>query len=609
VLWVGTADGGLNRFDRATGKFYSYHTKKNGNLFCVLSLHEDRAGRFWVGSYLNGLYQFDRKKGNIIRHLTESSGLLRNEVYSIAEDATGHLLLMNERGITRYNPVNGHIQNFMSGSVFPENDIVVGDINTNGHGITNTFVFGLRSALVSFNTQALDANATPPVVHIENVTCIDPLYKDSAKIIRPINIKKIELAYNQNQIRFDYVALHFDDPSQNKYAYKLDGYDKDWIDAGTLRNVTYTNLSPGTYTFHVKACNSDGIWNNTGDSVTIIIYSSLWMRWWAWLIYVALFSTAIYSLINYRSRALKRQNQLLEERINQRTRQLSDANKELSEQQEEILTQRDRLAETVTELKNTQQQLIQQEKLASLGELTAGIAHEIQNPLNFVNNFSEVSMELIDEMQQELKNGDKDEAIAIADDIKQNLEKIHGHGKRADGIVKNMLQHSRASTGEKQPTDINNLTDEYLRLSYHGLRAKDKLFNSDMTTHFDEKLPKPNVIPQDIGRVLLNIFNNSFYAMQQQKAVAGESYKPMLTVTTTQKDRFAEITINDNGTGMPENVKEKMMQPFFTTKPTGEGTGLGLSLSYDIIVKVHGGSIDVDTTPGKGTTMTIRLPL
>jgi len=275
----------------------------------------------------------------------------------------------------------------------------------------------------------------------------------------------------------------------------------------------------------------------------------------------------------------------------------------------ELQRQKDELQETIQELKTTQAQLIQSEKMASLGELTAGIAHEIQNPLNFVNNFSEVTAELIEEMELELNKGDKEEAIAIASDIKQNLEKIMHHGKRADGIVKGMLQHSRASSNVKEPTDINKLADEYLRLAYHGLRAKDKSFNADLITHFAEGLPHANMVPQDIGRVLLNLFNNAFYAVKEKQKINGAEFKPTVEVTTLLKGKSLEITVKDNGTGIPDDIKEKILQPFFTTKPTGEGTGLGLSLSYDIVVKAHSGKIDVKSKHDEGSEFKISLPV
>jgi two-component system NtrC family sensor kinase len=268
------------------------------------------------------------------------------------------------------------------------------------------------------------------------------------------------------------------------------------------------------------------------------------------------------------------------------------------------------LVSTLDDLKATQTQLVQSEKMASLGELTAGIAHEIQNPLNFVNNFSEVNTEMLHELEDELKNGNADEALALAADIIKNEEKINHHGKRADFIVKGMLEHSRTSTGEKQPTDLNVLCDEFMKLSYHGLRAKDKIFNAELITNFDNKLPKANLSQQDIGRVMLNLFNNAFYAVNQKQKTAGVDYKPEVTVTTFKPPLGGwGLKVHDNGNGIPNAIKDKIMQPFFTTKPTGEGTGLGLSLSYDIVVKGHGGSITVDSKEGEYTEFIITMPL
>jgi signal transduction histidine kinase len=260
------------------------------------------------------------------------------------------------------------------------------------------------------------------------------------------------------------------------------------------------------------------------------------------------------------------------------------------------------------ELQQTQKQLIQSEKMASLGELTAGIAHEIQNPLNFINNFSEVNKELIEELKTEATAGNNSEVITIANGISTNEEKINHHGKRADAIVKGMLQHSRPTTGNKEPTDINALADEYLRLSYQGLRTKDKAFNATLETDLDETIGKINIIPQDIGRVLLNLYNNAFYATNEKKKTAAENYKPIVSVSTKKIDDKISISVKDNGIGMPQKVVDKIFQPFFTTKPTGQGTGLGLSLSYDII-KAHGGEIKVETKEGEGTEFIIQLPI
>jgi signal transduction histidine kinase len=288
-------------------------------------------------------------------------------------------------------------------------------------------------------------------------------------------------------------------------------------------------------------------------------------------------------------------------------RQKQKANKLLQKQKQEIETQRDQTNKVLEELQQTQKQLIQSEKMASLGELTAGIAHEIQNPLNFINNFSEVNKELIEELKTEATAGNNSEVIAIANGISTNEEKINHHGKRADAIVKGMLQHSRQTTGNKEPTDINALADEYLRLSYQGLRAKDKTFNATLETDLDETIGKINIIPQDIGRVLLNLYNNAFYATNEKKKTAAENYKPIVSVSTKKIDDKISISVKDNGIGMPQKVVDKIYQPFFTTKPTGQGTGLGLSLSYDII-KAHGGEIKVETVEGKQSEFIIQLP-
>ena len=271
----------------------------------------------------------------------------------------------------------------------------------------------------------------------------------------------------------------------------------------------------------------------------------------------------------------------------------------LQKQKKETDVQKSKVEQTLNELKSAQSQLIQSEKMASLGELTAGIAHEIQNPLNFVNNFSEVNRELISELVEEVDKGNTEEVKAIANDIKDNEEKINHHGKRADAIVKGMMQHSQASFGQKEPTDINKLADEYLRLSYQGLRAKDKSFNATIKTDFDESIGLINIIPQDIGRVLLNLYNNAFYAVAEKKKQNGDSFEPVVSLTTKKIGDKVEISVKDNGNGIPKKIVDKIFQPFFTTKPTGQGTGLGLSLSYDII-KAHGGEIKVETREGVG---------
>jgi two-component system NtrC family sensor kinase len=315
---------------------------------------------------------------------------------------------------------------------------------------------------------------------------------------------------------------------------------------------------------------------------------------------------------NKQNKALKKERQktLAEE---ERNKYISAQKEKLEviveERTAELTKQKDELMHAFTELKNTQSRLIQSEKMASLGELTAGIAHEIQNPLNFVNNFSEVNKELLAEMEEEIENRNFEEVKALAKDISGNEDKIMFHGKRADAIVKGMLQHSRSSSGTKEPTDINALADEYLRLAYHGLRAKDKSFNATLETDFDERIGLVDIIPQDMGRVILNLITNAFYASNERKqATNDEAFKPTVSVGTKKLKDTVQITVKDNGNGIPKEIVDKIFQPFFTTKPTGQGTGLGLSMSYDI-VKAHGGELKVETNEGEGSKFIIILPV
>lgn len=288
---------------------------------------------------------------------------------------------------------------------------------------------------------------------------------------------------------------------------------------------------------------------------------------------------------------------------------LEETIEELEQKRKSIEETNVALQKSLEDLKAAQTQLVQSEKMASLGELTAGIAHEIQNPLNFVNNFSEINLELIEEVKSQRSKLKTEELDELLDDIAANEEKINHHGKRADAIVKGMLQHSSSSTGIKEPTDINKLIDEYTRLCYHGIRAKDKTFNAGIQTEYDERIGNISIIPQDIGRVILNLLTNAFFAVHERKQQETAGYQPAVSIRTTKIGSAVEVSVTDNGNGIPSKILDKIFQPFFTTKPTGQGTGLGLSLSYDIITKGHGGSLKADTAEGEGATFTIIIPV
>ncbi|WP_228850928.1 two-component regulator propeller domain-containing protein [Aegicerativicinus sediminis] len=403
----------------------------------------------------------------------------------------------------------------------------------------------------------------------------------------PYNLpKNLELKPDKNFISFDYMGLQYKNQDKISFTYFLEGLDKTWSPI-TKETTTenYRDLPAGNYTFKVAAKNDNNIWSKPAEfNFTILPY--WWQTWWAYLLFALVGSAILWRIIQYRSQWLKRENRLLEEKVSLRTTELR---------------------RKINQLKETQNQLIQSEKMASLGELTAGIAHEIQNPLNFVNNFSEINKELIDELQDEIKKGRMDEAFEISTDIKNNEDKIIHHGKRADSIVKGMLMHSRNHSGQKEFTDINALCDEYLRLSYHGLRAKDKSFNATMETEFDPSIKKVEIVPQDIGRVILNLLNNAFYAVQEKGKILNGNFVPKVKISTEKEDGKIKIKIQDNGNGIPQTVQDKIFQPFFTTKSAGHGTGLGLSLSYDII-KAHNGIITLDTKENEGTTFQIEIP-
>jgi len=409
----------------------------------------------------------------------------------------------------------------------------------------------------------------------------------------------LTIPFQNNNISFQFGSIS---PTFGKYAryqFKMQGYENDWSELSTKTEANFGNMSEGNYTFQVKALSPAGTWSEISYSFNVL---PPWYRtWWAYALYVILFVSGVGLFIRWRTKALQEEKTILEEKVATRTNELK---------------------ESLDNLKSTQSQLIQSEKMASLGELTAGIAHEIQNPLNFVNNFSEVSSELVDEMKTELATGNVQLATEISNDLKQNLEKINHHGKRAADIVKGMLQHSRSSSGVKEPTDINALADEYLRLAYHGLRAKDKSFNATMKTDFDESIGNINIIPQDIGRVILNLITNAFYAVNEKVSsyakASEDKYEPTVSVSTKKEGNKVSISVKDNGNGIPQKILEKIFQPFFTTKPTGQGTGLGLSLSYDI-VKAHGGELKVvtkhieglsaESSAQVGTELTIQLPI
>lgn len=413
------------------------------------------------------------------------------------------------------------------------------------------------------------------------------------------------LAYADNTIRFAYASGSSDAPGAIRYRYRLEGFDRNWSDWQGDTQKEYTNLPEGNYRFRVQAKN---IYEQLSSEAGYVFQvRPPWYRsWWAYGIYLMALLALLYGVVKLRTRAYRERNRQLEATVQARTRDLNERNNELRQ--------------TLEQLQKTQKQLLVQEKLASLGALTAGIAHEIKNPLNFINNFSDLAIELTGDLQDELEKFSEhlppDARAYIEEllgDLVTNAQKIHQHGKRADSIVKGMLMHSRGKAGERQETDVNNLLEEYVNLAYHGMRAQDTSFNITIHQDYDRSIDPFPVVPQDLSRALLNILNNACYATHQKfrdRKTAGnaEGEAPGLWVQTKNLGERMEIRIRDNGNGIPEEIRDKIFNPFFTTKPTGEGTGLGLSMTHEIIVQEHHGSISVNTEAGKYSEFVIELP-
>ena len=588
-IWVGNNSIAFDKFDKHSGRFTHYKNNpldtssiSSNIVYCIF---EDSGKNLWIGTFGGGLCQYNYNSNNFTTH-SRNKDVPWNSVFSIREDNSGNLWLGTDKGLSCYIVSQKRFINYDVKDGLQDNMFGAGWRNKGSSfkGSDATMYFGGANGLNYFDPSRIHPNNFIPPIVITQFKVFDKLQPGKSEE------KEIVLNYDQNFFSFEFAALNYTNTSKNRYAYQLEGFDKEWIYCGSRRYAGYTNLDPGTYIFKVKGSNNDGIWNDQGTSIKIVILPPWWKTTLAYVMYVLIFIAGAWAVHRY-----QRQRVIRVER---------------DKSQKKELTQAKEIEKAYHELKTTQQQLIQSEKMASLGELTAGIAHEIQNPLNFVNNFSEVNKELVDELQQELKAGKIDEAVAISNDIKVNEEKINHHGKRADAIVKGMLQHSRSSSGVKEPTDINALADEYLRLAYHGLRAKDKSFNANFRTDFDEDIGKISIIPQDIGRVILNLLTNAFYSVSEKNATsAGEHYEPTVTVSTRKINDKVEIKVWDNGNGIPQKVLDKIFQPFFTTKPAGQGTGLGLSMSYDIINKGHGGELRVETKEGTGATFIILLPI
>ncbi|MCF1751641.1 sensor histidine kinase [Mariniradius sediminis] len=615
-VWIGTNPDGLNRYDSKTKTFrYYLHDPENPNSLSnntITGLLEDKNGILWITTNV-GLNKFDPKTETFTRY-TDEDGLPTNLTEAIVAGENGEMWISTQNGLSQMvtNEALGKIT-FIN---YNSEDGLGGDTFLSLAGVRTPdgrFYFGGDHGLTSFGN--ITANNTPPSLILSSFLVSNKsIYdmRDESDLQTDLaQLEQITLKHDQNALSFEFAALHFANPKKNQLAHMLEGFDADWI-YDNRNFASYTNLEPGEYTFKIRGSNADGIWNEEGKSIRIEILPPWWRTWWAYFGYGLVLVLGVFSVDRFQRKRL-----LQKEREHARDQELKHA-KEIEVAYEN--------------LKAAQNQLVQQEKLASLGQLTAGIAHEIKNPLNFVNNFSDLSEELIEELEEALSKGDTKEANQIAADIKLNLQKIHEHGSRADRIVKSMLLHSRGSDGKKEPTDLNQLLREYTNLAFHGMRAGKNPINVDIQFDLDESLKPIPLIGEDFSRLVVNLANNAFDAMREklsktqnlptgqpgarhkmQEALpthAGENgkpeYLPTLRVSTKLRDGKIEIVFEDNGPGIPEEIKDKILQPFFTTKKGTEGTGLGLSITNDII-KAHGGTLDIDSEANKYSRFKITL--
>lgn len=760
TLWLAASHGLFRMEDGHVDFVVDYAaddtTSLSSNLILDILERENEPGVLWLAT-VSGLNRYDAQTG-LVTHYMEEDGLPNDVVYGILEDERGTLWVSTNSGISNFDPETETFRNYGL-----DDGLMALEYNEKAfaEGAGGVMYFGSAKGVTAFSPENLGTNPIPPQVALTRFRLFNkPVQIGPGSLLEQSLDKtdEITLSHDQNEVTFEYTALHFENPEKNHYAYRLDGHDDDWIEAGNLRTASYTNLAPGTYMFRVKAANSDGVWNEEGASIRMRITPPWWRTMWAYMGFGLVFVGAVVGVDRTQRRHLARKegerakireaqlraeaqqrrrkdaenlseigkaitstlsirevidtvyehvNALMDasvfgiglynaererldffgmkekgETLPRFTNDLDDDSRPAvwcfknqepfvvgdyaSEYQRYLpgrkaplhgddpasiiylpLVHKGRTVGVITtqsfekdayseyhisvletlatytaialdnaesyrqlsaaleDLRTTQERLVQQEKLASLGALTAGIAHEIKNPLNFVTNFAGLCRELATELREEK---DPEEIEAILSDLIGNTAKIEEHGKRADSIVRSMMEHARGGSGEKETVDLNALVDEHADLAYHGKRAQVPDFSVGFERDFDETVGSAEVAPQDFGRVVLNLIGNAFDAVREKAEQAGDGYHPHVMVSTRRVNGQAQIHVSDNGAGIPEDIRQRIFEPFFTTKPSGSGTGLGLSLSHDIIAHGHGGSLTVESEEGEGTTFIISVP-
>jgi ligand-binding sensor domain-containing protein/signal transduction histidine kinase len=656
-LWVGTYDQGISVFDMRNERMYRYaHTdaiRSSLSSNQISSITRDAGGTIWVGTS-DGLNAFDKATNGFSRYSVED-GLSSDLIAGMLPDRHGRIWVSTSAGINRVERINGAVPGFRLGGPtlrvrkyfaahgLQSNEFSHGAAFRNADGI---MLFGGAEGFNMFDPDSIkDAPFVPPIAITDFLLSSGSVQPGDASGILSKSLCEsdtIILPPSQKIFSFEFAALSMVDPENNQYAYILEGFDEHWhTTTGRRRFVTYTNLSPGEYVFRVRGCSADGVWNEEGLRLVVIVEPPWWRTKWAIAGYVLLLGLLIFGADRVQRRRVirieRREAQIREAELRaesaEQNARMKEAQAEAAHAMTKALEAENRRNEVELEkarelekaytaldeshhhLKEAQDQLVHAEKMASLGALTAGIAHEIKNPLNFVNNFAKLSKRFVGELREILEgNPDKkvselgDDVTEILEELTTNSERIFEHGQRADSIVRGMLLHSRGDTGARVKADLNAVVDEAMNLAYHGMRATNSDFNTTLVRDFDKSVGEVEMVSQEISRVCLNLFNNAMYIVHERAEESGADFEPTVTARTNREGDKVHIIISDNGKGMPEEVSKRIFEPFFTTKPAGQGTGLGLSMSYDIVVEGHHGSLVVDSAPGQGAQFTITLP-
>jgi signal transduction histidine kinase/ligand-binding sensor domain-containing protein len=619
-LWVGTRDSGIYRSTRPVTRLELEAIKNNellddlfepfwtvadgapGNQIETLKWHN---GAMWVGTP-SGLIVLDPETAVTLHYINSVNGFLADNAASIAlSPVSGLMWVGTNGGLAEVDPRDGSVVR----TITRQDGLIDNEVWFYGSvkaGPDGTVYFGTSRGVAVYHPDLDNPNLVPP-----------KLFLHSARVSRE--------AGDRNELTLEYAALSFGNERQVRFRTRLVGYNDQWTDEKADVTLRYTNLPAifrsKKYTFEVMAVNESGVWSEAPLQHSILIAPPWWFKWWAFMIYLLAISATVFTVDRIqRARLIKKEREQARLREAELRAETADARSKAAEAQTRVLeVENERkalelekakeLEKAYYELKEAQDQLIQSEKMASLGRMSAGIAHEIKNPLNFVNNFAALSKDLVADLKTAIEENDAEEIEYIVSSLSANTQKIEEHGKRADSIVRSMMQHARGGQGSKEPTDLNALVTENVNLAYHGKRAQINNFNAEIQLDLEPGIGQITLVPQDVGRVILNIIGNAFDAVWEHYGKTGDGYNPEIRISTRKiEGDMVEIRIADNGPGIPENIRERIFEPFFTTKPTGVGTGLGLSLSYDIIAQGHGGVLKAENT-STGAEFIIRLPV